>query len=555
MDFSGAEAPLDSGSDIRTSPMEEISLDEARRLLTFLSDSTDSLRHAQDAGSLLDEIYRAAHSLKGELEQAGMPGVVRIARLVQDVVRAVRAGRIPPRAEVGSMMSFAVRNALDSLDSHVAGAPDPGAWQSAARALEAMLAQPAPLPSGEGPGAGDAMVLTPVDARRLRNAREAAAEAGAAAAAVARAAEESVTLLSGLRAVSAQQERGARELLDAIPAGLAAAARGQPTTSIAGELSARVGALGRITSEFEDSFSSFASRLREAAKKGERVCAAATEAASRTRSIRLSTLFAGFARLLHRRALKSSATVEIAVDVHDFEIDAALADTVAAAMNRCARVLLGGGQKRSQSAKKKTQVPDNRLHLQAAAEGDELQLSLHHEGRVIPKEKLQEALSGVLARLARKGIQGKIDSENRTRAVFSLKVPSPGGQGSLGGSFILGRSGDSLYAIPVNAVVKCIAAPAPGEDYRLGDEKVRVISMAGTEVPRAGIVVSAGGRKAVLLFDKLEGEQRLTPAPIDYAGARTPGIASAAPGPDGAVALILDIALYLPANPDRPRKR
>ena len=537
--------------------MEETSLDEARRLLTFLADSADSLRHAQDAGSLLDETYRAAHSLKGELEQAGMPGVVRIARLVQDVVRAVRAGRIPPLAEVGSTLSLAARSALDSLEAHVAGAPDPGAWQSAARTLETLLAQPAPLPSAEGAGAPDQQVLAPVDARRLRQAQEAAAEAGAAAASVARTAEEAVTLLSGLRALAARQERGARELLDAIPAGLAAAARGQPTTSIAGELSARVAALGGVTSEFEDSFSNFASRLREAAKKGERVSAAAADAASRTGSIRLATLFAGFERLVRRRVPKSSAPVQIAVDMHDFEIRAALADTVVTTMKRCARVLLDAQRKRPPSSRKRDPVQENRLQLQAAAEGDDVRVSLHYHGRVNTKEKLQETLSGVLVQLEREGIEGSIEPENGTGAVFSLKVPDPRGQGNSSGSFILGRAGESLYAIPVSAIVKCIAAQAPGKDYLLGDEKVRVIPMAGTEAPRAGVVVNAaGGRKAVLLFDKLEGEERLTPVPIDYAGARTPGIGSAAPRPDGAVALIVDVASFVSAaRPARPRKR
>lgn len=555
MDFSGAGAPPNNGNDTQ-GPMEEISLDEARRLLTFLADSADSLRHAQDAGSLLDETYRAAHSLKGELEQAGMPGVVRIARLVQEVVRAVRAGRIPPRSEVGSMLSFAARSALDSLEAHAAGVSDPGSWLPAEHALETLLAQPASLPSAEGPGTRDAPALIPVDAGRLRRAKEAAAEAGAAASLVARTAEESVTLLSGLRALAAQQERGARELLDAIPAGLAAAARGQPTTSVAGELSARVAALGRISSELEDSFSSFAARLREAAKKGERVSAAARDAASRTGTIRLATLFAGFGRSARGRALKFPAPVEIAVETGDFEIDAALADTVAAAMNRCARVLLNAELKRSRSAEKKTPIHDKRLTLLAVAEGDEIRVSLLQQGHVLSNEKIREAISGVLARLARKGIRVQLDSADTTGAILSLKVPRPPGQGSVGGSFILGRAGSSLYAIPVDAVVKCVAAPAPGKDYPLGDKKARVIQVVGTEVPRAGVVVSAGARKAVLLFDKLEGEERLTPTPIDYAGARIPGISSAALRTDGMVALIIDVASYLSAaRPDRPRKR
>ncbi len=294
MDFPREDAPPGDGTDSRTGPMEEASLDEARRLLTFLAESAGSLRKTRDPGAVLDEAYRAAHSLKGELDQAVMPGVVRIARLVQDVVRAVRAGRIPAGAEVGSMLDFAARGALEFLEAHVAGAPDSGACESAARALETLLAQPARLQDAEGSGGQAGLVLTRVDARRLRAAQAAAGESGAAAALAARTAEESLALLSGLRTLAAQQERGVRELLEAIPGGLAAAARGQPTTSIAGELSARVAAFGRIASEFEESFSGFTARLREAAKKGERASAAAREAAARIGSVRLAALFAGF---------------------------------------------------------------------------------------------------------------------------------------------------------------------------------------------------------------------------------------------------------------------
>jgi chemotaxis protein histidine kinase CheA len=555
MDVSREEAPLGNGSDSRTGPMEEASLEEARRLLAFLAESTGSLRNARDASAVLDEAYRAAHSLKGELDQAAMPGVVRIARLIQDIVRAVRAGRIPAGAEVGSMLSFAARGALDSLEAHVAGAPDSGACESASRALETLLAQPASPYPAEASGAKTGLVLTRVDARRLRAAQEASIESGAAAASVARAAEESLALLTALRALAAQQERGARELLDAIPGGLAAAARGQPTTSIAGELSGRVAALGRMTSEFEESFSGFAARLREAAKKGERAFAAAREATARIGRVRLAALFAGFPRLVRRHALKLSITVEIVVDVHECEIDATLADIVATTMNRCARASLVAELKRSKSRGKKTPTHGSRFQLQAAAEGDEVRVSLQLHGRAASKEKLEEALSDLRPRLERKGIRFQIDSENAESALFTLKVPRPRGQGNLDGSFILGRAGDSLYAIAVDEVVKCIVAPPPGQEYASGSEKLQVMSMAGTVVPRAGVVVSAGGRKAVLLFDKLEGEERLTPAPIEYAGARTPGMAAAATRADGDVALIIDVASYISApRADRKRK-
>jgi hypothetical protein len=233
------------------------------------------------------------------------------------------------------------------------------------------------------------------------------------------------------------------------------------------------------------------------------------------------------------------------MDIPSLDIEGTLAATAAAAINRCARVSLESAQRRSRSTGKKRTAPGSRFELQAADEGEELRLSLHHHGSVSSKEKLTEALSGMPARLAHNGIQFRMDVERGESARFALRVPRPRGQSSLGGGFILGRAGDSLYAISVDEVVKCIVAPPQGQEYLLGSEKLRVMPMGGAGNPRVGVVVSAGGRKAVLLFDKLEGEEMLTSAPIDYPGARTPGMAAAAVRADGAVALVVDVAAYL----------
>ncbi len=95
----------------------------------------------------------------------------------------------------------------------------------------------------------------------------------------------------------------------------------------------------------------------------------------------------------------------------------------------------------------------------------------------------------------------------------------------------------------------------PGQEYISGSEKLQVIAAPGGDVPHAGVVVSAGGLNAVLVFDKLEGEGRLAPAAIDYAGARTPGIAAAAARADGEVALIIDVASYIAAATTARKRR
>lgn len=559
MDISRVETPLETGRDSRTGILEEVSIEEARRQLRFLAESMDALRNTADARVLLDEAYRAAHVVKGELDQAGMPDVARIARLVQEVVRAVRAGRISAGAELGSLLSSAARRALDSLEAHVTGSPDSGASESAGVELEYLLARPPRFRPAEEPGAEGTLVLTRVDARRLQTALDASSESGAAAASVARAAEESVALLEGLRTLAGQQEHGTRELLDAIPSALAAAARGQPTTGIAGGLSGRVAALGKIASEFEESFSRFAARLREAAQKGERASAAAGEATSRIGSVLLATLFDGFPRLVLRRARKLPLPVEVVVDTRALEIDASMAEIVRTAINRSALASLNPDGKRPRNAGRKAARASLRhssasrrcrLSLQARADAGEglILVQLLYEGRVSSKAELERALEGIRTRLQRKKIPFQIELKKRGRAVFSLRLPQPLTQGMLSGSFMLGRAGDILYAISADAVEEAIVVPPSGSDFMWKGEKLLVTSMGGSKSPHAGVVVSVGGQRAVLLFEQLEGEERLYSTSIEYTQTRPPGIVAAAARADGSVALIIDVLSYLPVK-------
>jgi chemotaxis protein histidine kinase CheA len=118
----------------------------------------------------------------------------------------------------------------------------------------------------------------------------------------------------------------------------------------------------------------------------------------------------------------------------------------------------------------------------------------------------------------------------------------------LSGSFMLGRAGDSLYAISADAVEEAIVAPPSGADYMWKGIKLPVTSMGGSESPHAGVVVSAGGRRAVLLFEQLEGEERLYSTSIESSQSRPTGIVAAAARADGSVALIIDVSSYLPVK-------
>jgi chemotaxis protein histidine kinase CheA len=562
MDDSHEQRAPDTAAERATGVLNEDSVEEARLQLAFLEEGMGALRETPDAHALMDEAYRAAHSLKGALEQAELPHVVRIARLVQEVVRAARAGRLSVSAEMGSLISAAARGARESLEARVAGSPDSGAAESAAVALESLLARPAqPRDTADASQRGS-LVLTRVDARRLHAAIETARDTVSASASFARSEEDAAALLSEFRTAAGRQEQASRELLDAIPGGLAAAARGQPTTGIAGELAGRVAAFGRITADVEESLLRFAARLREAAQKGARAAAAASGALGRIGGVHLASLFAGFPRLMRRYAQKLRRAVDVVVDTGVVEIDASLAALVATAVNRCGRAFLDQVQQRPRRTRKGGAPGAVRLLLQASVAPGEVLVKLVHEGHPLARERLEKSLEDLRGRLGKKGITFELETNPGERSLVLLKVPRPRGPGLLAESFILGRAGDYLYAIPASSIEECVAALPAGTEYLMRGERLPIVSMGGSAATGAGVVVRAEETKVVLLFDSLEGEENLSPAPIEYAAAQAPGIAAAAARADGSVALILDVASYLsakraPANAahTRPRKR
>ena len=249
-------------------------IEDARRQLDFLEEGMHALADTPAAPSLLDEAYRAAHSLKAGFAEAEMPQAARIARLVQDCVQAVRAGRLRASADLGALFVSAARAARDVLDARVAGRMEPGSAAAAASALEHLLARPAASLTGAEERPHDPLKLSQVDARQLQAAKAASQTAASAAASFAKTCGDAGRLLASFREMARKQDQASRELLDALPKGLAEAANGVPPTAIAADLAERIAALGATVEDFEESMSRFTGTVRDAATTGARAAAA-----------------------------------------------------------------------------------------------------------------------------------------------------------------------------------------------------------------------------------------------------------------------------------------
>ena len=83
--------------------------EDARSQLALLEESLESCREPSEVSAVIDEAYRAAHALKAAVDPQEMPNVDRLARRMQDIVRAARSGSLAVTLELGSVLSSIAR--------------------------------------------------------------------------------------------------------------------------------------------------------------------------------------------------------------------------------------------------------------------------------------------------------------------------------------------------------------------------------------------------------------------------------------------------------------
>lgn len=115
-------------------------VDEAQEHLARLESGIGGLATAGDNGrGAIDALFRAAHTIKGSARMLKLATVAETAHHLEDVLGALREGKIQPDAELGALMMRAV-DALSTLVDQVAvGAdalppPDPVLCDALARA-------------------------------------------------------------------------------------------------------------------------------------------------------------------------------------------------------------------------------------------------------------------------------------------------------------------------------------------------------------------------------------------------------------------------------------
>ena len=534
--------PLDADSPAPA--LDEEMLDEARSHLAFLLENAEALRAAPDIVGPLDEIYRAAHALKGDLPEGEWQEITRMARLIQEVVQGARAGTVPVSAGLGTLLLSAARAARDALEEPGSGGDSAAPLSAALTALQALTAGRSRASRATEDRPQGPLTLARVDALRLTSAIETSQTVATAAASLARTADDAAGLLTDFHAVEEKRASGIRELMESLPEALAAAAKGEATTGIAGAIADRVAALAAEGVDFEQALSRFAAQAREAAASGARAAGESARLLSRLGSVPLAAALAGIPPVLARDARRLGAHVAVVLDVGAVEVDAGRAELLRAALIGCARAALAPGRPVGSRRAATSAARELRCGVEATVEDGRLRITYTQKGDGPRAESFMKSLDEWKARLQRQEISLESESQQGVQAAVSFDLDPRRGRGPSLESYVVARAAGTYYALPSAAVEEFVAVPRAAAACRVGADEVPVLRVAGPHKAGAGIVVKLGGKKSVLLFESVEGEETLARDSIAQPDAQPPGIQAASARADGSVAFIVDLPVF-----------
>ncbi len=126
-------------------------VEEAREHCSRISEGLLNLEHAPGDAEMINALFRSAHTIKGSSKMMKLSGVTELAHKMEDVLDAVRGGKIPLAASVADLLFRGVDALSSLLDAITAGDTTAEAPQALCSELARAAASPAaadlPVPS------------------------------------------------------------------------------------------------------------------------------------------------------------------------------------------------------------------------------------------------------------------------------------------------------------------------------------------------------------------------------------------------------------------------
>ena len=547
---------------------------------------------------LVGGLFRDAHTVKGSARMLGLEGVVEVAHRAEDLLGALRDGRLTVRRDLVDLLLVASESISRSLPG--AGRPvGEGELAAVVAALDSACAgeDPVAVPRLEGPAEPDADGDRPrsgdsirVPTRRVHDLLDVVGEA-----------ELDVRRLAGhgrdLAALAAEQARTVHALRDA----LAEVDLPQPTSAHLHALVALGDQHGAALRELQTLAEDAGSRV-----------ASVRDGAMGLAMVPVRRVVAGFPQLVRELAGAGAEAkeVDLVLRGQDVELDTRVLDAVADSLRHLVTNAVDHGCEAPAARVARGRPARCTITVAARSAGSTVVIEVSDDGKGVDEDALRVAavVRGLLpedttasgpALLQVMFAPGfsTVDEVTRSsgrgvgldvvRTVVedlsgALEVRSEPGQGT---TFVitlpvtlgvlrclLARVGSERYALPVAGVVETIGLGTADRHEVAGVPVVvregrtmpvvdlgAALDVAGERDARAAVVVhhGAAGEMLALAVDDLEGEREVVVKELGGFLGRLPAVAGATIDGDGSVLLVLDVrelaarqlAVGTPASP------
>ncbi|HET7789938.1 MAG TPA: chemotaxis protein CheA [Gemmatimonadales bacterium] len=527
--------------------------DQDRELLlrTFVTEATEALKEMElalialeaspDDAELLNDVFRRAHSLKGDAAMVGFPAIGQFAHSVEDILSRLRDRELAVTPELVTALL---------------------------RAVDVLRRMTGAVSDGEGalPEDGGAVLATLTEL--------AAVTPAPALATIATAAEH----------VDAGEARTLR--VDV--------AKLDRMLNLTGEIAI---ARGRVAQMLAGLPGLEAREVLEAHREAERLQMDLQEQVMKARMVPLGGVFRQYGRIVRDVARAHGKSVALVIEGGDVEVDTRVAERLRDPLTHMIRNTLDHGIESPDLRAALGKPAEGRLTLSAAHDGGQIVIEVRDDGAGFNRSRIAERARamGLAAQpetlpdaellafvfepgfstalevtdLSGRGVGMDVVRRNIESLRGSIAITSVEGEGStvtirlpLTLAIIDGFSvgvADETYILPLDQVLECLALP---RDARSDAGGRGVINLRGEPLPylrlrdRFGVpgaaparehvvVVRLAGHSAGIAVDSLYGESQAVIKSLGSALDGVPGVSGSTILGDGRVSLILDVPALL----------
>ena len=558
---------------------------EVEERLASLCEGLLRLENHPSPRQLVAALFRDAHTVKGSARMLGLGAVVDIAHRAEDLLGAVKEGRLAVRRDIVDLLLVSA----ESISRSLPGAPRPVGADELALVIDALdraaagedpivvprLAEDEATDVEDLRGRGGDSVRVPT--RRVHDLVDVVGEADLDVRRVARQGRD-------LRTLVAEHARAVKALRDSVEG----APQEHPVFAAINAVARTGERLGLSTRQ-----------LSALAEDGQSRLAEVRDAAMGLAMVPLRRVVAGFPQLVRELAAPTTADdaakdVSLVLIGEDVELDTRVLDAVADSLRHLVINAVDHGCETPAERVQAGKPPTATVTVSARAAGSSVVIEVSDDGRGVDEAALREAAiaRGVLppdsttsgaallqvmfsagfstrdevTRTSGRGVGldvvrtvvEELSGSIEIRAVagvgttFSISLPVTLGVLRC----LMARVGTERYAIPVSGVLETVGLASAvrheiagvtvlsreGRTMPLVDLG-RVLAVAGDRNARAAVVVQHGGAGELiaLAVDELEGELEVVVKELGTFLGRLPTVAGATIDGDGSVVLVLDV--------------